>query len=54
VTISNKKDLALLLVQEGLAEVSVLGNKAPLNIEELENAQEIARKDGLGIWGKSV
>jgi len=38
ITLSNKKDLALLLVQEGLAEVSILGNKAPLNIEELEDA----------------
>lgn len=40
VTLSNKKDFALMLVQEGLAEVSVIGNKAPINIEEIERAEQ--------------
>lgn len=54
VTLSNKKDFGLMLVQEGLAEVSVIGNKAPQNIHELEDAQDQAKADGVGIWNKSI
>jgi staphylococcal nuclease domain-containing protein 1 len=54
VTLSNKKDFGLLLIQEGLAQVSIIGNKAPYNIDELERAEEQARLDGLGIWDKKV
>lgn len=39
-----------MLVKEGLAEVSVVGNKAPENIENLEEAQEEAQHKELGIW----
>jgi len=42
------------LVSEGLAEVSVIGNKAPMNIEDLERAQEKAKAEGLGIWNKTM
>ena len=52
VTLTNKKDFALMLVQEGLAQVSIIGNKAPHNIEELEDAEHNAKEEGLGIWNK--
>lgn len=54
VTLSNKKDFALMLVQEGLAEVSVIGNKAPINIEEIEEAEQQAKADKIGIWGAGL
>ena len=54
VTLANKKDFALMLISEGLAEVSVIGNKAPMNIEELERAEEQAKEERLGIWGSGV
>lgn len=54
VTLSNKKDFGLMLIQEGLAQVSVFGNKAPTNIDELESAEEQARIDGIGIWDKQL
>jgi len=43
-----------MLVQEGLAQVSIIGNKAPANIDELEEAEHQAKADGLGIWGSSM
>ena len=35
-TFKNKQDFALELVKEGLAEISIFGNRAPANITELE------------------
>jgi staphylococcal nuclease domain-containing protein 1 len=32
--------------------VSIIGNKAPHNIEELEDAEYKAKEEGLGIWNK--
>lgn len=40
---NTKEDFGLMLVKDGLAEVSVIGNKAPENIEQLEEAQEEAQ-----------
>jgi endonuclease YncB( thermonuclease family) len=34
--LKNKKDFGLMLVDEGLAHISVIGNKAPHNIDELD------------------
>jgi hypothetical protein len=31
-TLKNKLDYSLMLIETGLAEVSIMGNKAPLNI----------------------
>jgi staphylococcal nuclease domain-containing protein 1 len=39
-----------MLVENGLAEISVFGNKAPENIDQLELAEEQAKKVGSGIW----
>ena len=39
-----------MLVQNGLAEISVFGNKAPENIGQLELAEEEAKAEGTGIW----
>ena len=43
-----------MLVQEGLAQISVIGNRVPENFEQLEDAEAQAQQDGLGIWSKSV
>jgi staphylococcal nuclease domain-containing protein 1 len=34
--------------------VSIIGNKVPANIEELEQAEQQAKAEGLGIWGSSL
>ena len=47
---NTKEDFALMLVQNGLAEISVVGNKAPDNISQLELAEDQAKSEGLGIW----
>lgn len=47
---NTKEDFALMLVQQGLAEVSTFGNRAPPNIDDLEIAQEQAQSEGVGIW----
>jgi endonuclease YncB( thermonuclease family) len=51
---NTKEDFGLMLVQNGLAEISVFNNKAPENIAELEKAEEIARSEGSGIWQKGL
>lgn len=43
-----------MLVQEGLAQVSVIGNRVPRNIDEIEDAEYKAKEEGLGIWSKSL
>jgi endonuclease YncB( thermonuclease family) len=35
---NTKEDFALMLVQQGLAEVSIIGNRAPANFEDLQLA----------------
>lgn len=35
---NTKEDFALMLVQHGLAEISVIGNRAPENYEALQDA----------------
>lgn len=47
---NTKEDFGLMLVKNGLAEVSVFGNKAPENISQLEDAEEEARNEEIGIW----
>lgn len=49
-----KKDFAVELVGEGLAQVSVMGQKIPPNIDLLENAEIKAKLDGIGIWSKNL
>jgi len=51
---NTKEDFALMLVQNGLAEISVVGNKAPENISQLELAEEQAKSEGSGIWQKGL
>jgi endonuclease YncB( thermonuclease family) len=51
VTLSNKKDFGLILVEEGLGEVNIVAGKVPMNIDQLEDAQAKAQEEGLGIWG---
>lgn len=36
---NTKKDFALMLVEEGLGEVNIVGGKAPINIDQIEDAQ---------------
>jgi endonuclease YncB( thermonuclease family) len=48
--LKNKSDYGLMLVQEGLAQVSVFGSKAPANIDDLEDAEHAAKEEGRGIW----
>ncbi len=33
ITLTNKKDFGLMLVQEGLGQVSIIGHKVPMNID---------------------
>ena len=40
---NTKEDFGLKLVQNGLAEISIFGKKAPENIAQLEDAEEEAR-----------
>jgi endonuclease YncB( thermonuclease family) len=42
------------LVSEGLAEINIMGNKIPSNIDKLEEAEELAKSEGRGIWNKSL
>jgi endonuclease YncB( thermonuclease family) len=49
-----KKDFAVELVSEGLAQVSIVGSKIPQSIDELEAAEGKAKADGIGIWSKSL
>lgn len=51
---NTKEDFGLMLVQEGLAEISIVGNKAPSNFEAIEEAQEKAKSEGLGIWQQGL
>jgi staphylococcal nuclease domain-containing protein 1 len=51
---NTKEDFGLMLVQNGLAGVSVFGNKAPENIEALEAAQETTQTEEVGIWQKGL
>lgn len=53
-TLKNKKDFGVMLIQEGLAMVSVVSNKAPHNINELEKEEAKAKADQIGIWDKSL
>lgn len=34
--------------------MSIIGNKAPQNIEQLEDAEHQAKQDGIGIWAKDL
>jgi len=43
-----------MLIQNGLAEVSIFGNKVPENIDLLEEAQEQAQHEEIGIWQKGI
>jgi endonuclease YncB( thermonuclease family) len=51
---NTKEDFGLMLVKNGLAEVSVFGNKAPENLAALEAAEEEARAEEIGIWQKGI
>lgn len=51
---NTKEDFGLLLIRNGLAEISIIGNKAPENLAHLEEAEEVARQDERGIWQKGV
>ncbi len=53
-SLSNKDDFGMMLIKEGLAQVNVMGGRAPFNIEQLEDAEEQAKYDGVGIWDKSM
>ena len=50
----NKQDFGILLVQEGLAQVNIVGNKAPHNLYQLEDAEDQAKEEGRGIWDKNL
>jgi endonuclease YncB( thermonuclease family) len=52
--LTTKEDFGLILIQEGLAQVNVMGNKIPYNIDDLEEAEEEAKQSGRGIWSKSM
>jgi endonuclease YncB( thermonuclease family) len=54
ITLNNKNDLGLMLIEEGLAQVSVIGNRGPPNLIHLEDAERKAKADGIGIWAKNV
>ena len=55
VTLKNsKEDFGLMLVQNGLAEISIIGKRAPENYEQLEQAQAKAQSDCIGIWQKGL
>jgi endonuclease YncB( thermonuclease family) len=51
---NTKEDFGLMLVEQGLGEISIVGNKAPENIEQLEIAQEKAQDEETGIWQKGM
>lgn len=34
--------------------MSIIGNRGPPNLIELENAEKKARGEGVGIWAKNV
>jgi len=51
---NSKEDFGLMLVQNGLAEISIIGKRAPENYEQLEVAQDKAQADGVGIWQKGL
>lgn len=51
---NTKEDFGLMLVENGLAEVSIIGKRAPENFEQLERAEEKARGEGVGIWQKGL
>ena len=53
-TYKNKQDFALDLIAEGLAQVSVFGNRAFANRMELEREEEKAKEHGVGMWNKSL
>ena len=51
VTMANKTDFALKLLDEGLAKVYLQGNsRAPSNMPALEAAEEKAKSKEIGIW----
>jgi endonuclease YncB( thermonuclease family) len=53
-SLTNKSDFGLLLVQEGLAQVNIIGNKAPANIDDLEDAEHAAKEEERGIWSRDL
>lgn len=51
VTMANKTDFAMKLLDEGLAKVYLQGNsRAPSNMRDLEDAEEKAKSKEIGIW----
>ena len=42
------------MTQEGLAQVNLVGSKIPHNLDKIEEAQENAKADQVGIWGKGM
>ena len=51
---NSKEDFGLMLVQNGLAEVSIIGKRAPENYEQLEEAQARAQAEAVGVWQKGL
>lgn len=51
---NTKEDFGLMLVQNGLAEISIIGKRAPPNYAQLEDAQVKAQADGIGVWQKGL
>jgi endonuclease YncB( thermonuclease family) len=49
-----KQDFAEELLLEGLAEVNIIGTKTPANIDKLEDAEDSAKQNQVGIWGKGM
>jgi hypothetical protein len=49
-----KKDFAVELVSEGLAQVQHMGSRIPHNIDELRAAEAKAKADGIGIWSANL
>jgi staphylococcal nuclease domain-containing protein 1 len=52
ISVQNKGDFAVKLLDEGLAQVHLQGNaKAPANMMKYEEAEENAKSKEIGIWG---
>lgn len=52
----SKQDFSLKLVEEGLAQIHVMGNerRMPPNFAQVEEMEQIAKSKELGIWQKSL
>lgn len=53
-TFGDKKNFALKLLEAGLAQVSYQGKNVPRQLELLNQTEEAAKEQEIGIWGKSL